>query len=234
MSLLPVTWTDGWPVIGAVGPSGRGLMSWGGVKPIKSLPAPRTSTDTFSARALGPDWEWMHNPRPGFWSLTERPGYMRLRAWRPGKTGNPLSAGNILTQRAWRTRGAQLTAKLDLSGMTDGQTAALGHFSNTYGLLGAYQQAGVRRIRYQRAGQAPLTGPVVSGRDLWVRMAWGLDGAAALAYSLDGRKFTAFGDTTQQTRASYRGSRVGVLTYNDSEDRGHVDIDRIDYDRRGH
>lgn len=230
MSLLPVTWTDGWPVIGEVGANGRGLMSWGGAKPVKSRPSARTSVDTFNTRTLGPDWEWMHNPRPGFWSLTERPGFMRLRAWRLSQADNPLSAGNILTQRAWRTTRAQMTVKLDLSGMADGQTAGLGHFSNTYGLLGAVRQGGVRRIVYRRAGQAPVMGPAAPGRDLWLRIGWGLDGRASFAYSPDGRRFTAFGEVTQQTRASYRGSRVGVVTWNDAGAQGHIDIDRVDYD----
>lgn len=229
MSLLPVTWIDGWPVMGEVGPAGRGLMSWGGAKPAPGRPAPRKTADTFAARTLGPDWEWMRNPRPGFWSLTDRPGFLRLRAWRPVRPDDPLSAGNILTQRAWRTSAARMTAHLDLSGMTDGQHAGLGHFSNTFGYIGVVQRDGVRRIEYRRAGQAPVTGPVVEASTVALRMAWGLSGQASMTYSLDGRRFLPFGDVTQQTRASYRGSRVGVFTYNDQADAGHLDVDAVEY-----
>jgi beta-xylosidase len=231
MSLLPITWTDGWPILGTPRPDGVGSMTWSGVKPVaRGKPAARRSIDNFNRPSLGPDWEWTRNPRPGKWSLTERPGWMRLHAWRPAKPGDPLSVGNILTQRAWRTTAAQMTVKLDLAGMTDGQHAGLGHFSNTYGMLGAYRQGGIRRLEYRRAGAAPQLGQVLKSRNLWLRMAWGLTGEASFAYSLDGRRFLPFGDVTQQTRASYRGSRVGVVSYNDEAESGHVDIDRVDYD----
>lgn len=229
MSLLPVTWIDGWPVIGEVGANGRGLMSWGGIKPIKSRPGPRRLVDGFSTKALGPDWEWMKNPRPGFWSLTERPGFLRLRAWRPARADDPLSVGNVLTQRAWRTERASMTVRIDLSGMVDGQHVGLGHVSNTYGYIGVGQTNGVRRIEYRRAGQVAVLGPVVPRRTVSLKMQWGLTGQASAAYSLDHRRFTPFGEVTQQTRASYRGSRVGVFTYNNETDGGHIDVDSVDY-----
>jgi len=231
MSLLPVTWIDGWPILGTPRQSGIGAMAWSGMKPVPGEKlAPRRIADEFSRAALGPDWEWTRNPRPGSWSLTERRGWMRLHAWRPAKPSDPLSAGNILTQRAWRTAGAAMTVKLDLGGMADGQHAGLGHFSNSYGMLGAYRRDGVRRLEYRHSGSPPQLGPALKGRSLWLRMAWGLSGETRFAYSLDGRRFVAFGDATQQARASYRGSRVGIISYNDEREAGYVDLDRVDYD----
>ena len=50
-----------------------------------------------------------------------------------------------------------------------------------------------------------------------------------MAYSLDSRRFTPFGEVSQQTRASYRGSRVGVFTYSDHAENGYVDVDESEY-----
>ena len=59
----PITWTaDGWPVLQTV--NGR----WGASYPTPNLPPPpravkpMTGTDTFAGTALGPQWEWNHNP----------------------------------------------------------------------------------------------------------------------------------------------------------------------------
>jgi hypothetical protein len=122
-----------------------------------------------------------------------------------------------------------MTARIDISGMADGQHAGLGHFSNTYAYIGVRQQDGVRRIEYRRAGQAPVAGPIVRGRAVDLRLEWGLAGQTSVAYSLDHRSFVPFGEVSQQTRASYRGSRVGVFTYNDDAERGHIDVDTVEY-----
>ena len=55
------------------------------------------------------------------WSLTERPGWLRLHAFKPLQADNLMKAGNTLTQRCFRTSSNEVVIKLDLSGMTDGQ-----------------------------------------------------------------------------------------------------------------
>jgi beta-xylosidase len=78
-SLLPVTWVDGWPILGKVGDDGVGTMVWGGEKPVKNMPAvvPQSSDD-FNGPKLGLQWEWNFQPRKEKWSLAERPGFLRL------------------------------------------------------------------------------------------------------------------------------------------------------------
>jgi beta-xylosidase len=79
--LEPVTWKDGWPIIGKdVDGDGIGEPVWQERKPIAGYPitAPQTD-DEFASDKLGPQWEWNHNPRHERWSLTERPGWLRLK-----------------------------------------------------------------------------------------------------------------------------------------------------------
>lgn len=70
------------------------------------------------------------------WSLTERPGNLRLKAFRPLVTDNLLKAGNTLTQRCFRTNKNEVIVKMNIEGMVDGQKAGLCHYSKSYAMVG--------------------------------------------------------------------------------------------------
>ncbi len=75
--LVPLRWEDGWPV---VSPStGRVEFTY----PAPGLPDHPWSElpprDDFDAPALGLQWNFLRTPQEQFWSLRERPGYLRLR-----------------------------------------------------------------------------------------------------------------------------------------------------------
>ena len=74
--LAPVTWRDGWPVVNETGTNALQvaaptllLQPWPAV-PVR---------DDFDAAALGGQWMNLRNPVPENYSLTERPGVLRLR-----------------------------------------------------------------------------------------------------------------------------------------------------------
>lgn len=75
--LVPVTWKDGWPMLGV---DGKDAITYKKPEVGKTykIQSPAT-TDEFSAKRLGLQWQWNHNPDNAKWSLTERPGYMRLK-----------------------------------------------------------------------------------------------------------------------------------------------------------
>jgi beta-xylosidase len=129
-SLLPATWIDGWPILGAPDANGIGTMVWSSRKPVDGRPiaVPQTS-DEFDGRGLAPQWEWNHQPRADRWSLTARPGFLRLHAFRGLDGDNLLKIGNVLTQRSVRAAGAEVVVRMDVAGLADGQHAGLCHFS---------------------------------------------------------------------------------------------------------
>lgn len=228
-SLIPVNWIDGWPILGKVGLDGIGTMVWSGKKPVPGRPIETPqSSDEFNRTRLPPQWEWNYQPRAGKWSLTERPGFLRLRAFQPLKRGDLMAAGNTLTQRSMRTRENVVTVPLDLGGMADGQVAGLSHFARDYATLGV-RQTGEMRILEFTHNQTVTPGPHLPARRVWLRSTWGLDGRSRFSYSVDGRNFTAFGDTYQLTWGRYRGDRIGIYTYNDKGEQGYVDIDWFRY-----
>ena len=228
--LLPVTWISGWPVIGQVGGDGIGRMIWRGAKPIAGFPLTSvTRSDDFGQRFLAPEWEWNHQPRPGKWSLMERPDFLRLYAFPALHTGDFWTIGNVLTQRSIRTKQSEVTVKLELAGMAEGQEAGLVHFAQSYCTFGVAQVGGVRRIAYNQGGQL-ARGPEISGKTLWLRSTWDYGGQSQFAYSLDGKRFVAFGQPYGLIWGRFRGDRIGLFTVNQTGENGYIDVDWLRYE----
>ena len=228
-SLLPVSWIDGWPIIGRPDAQGIGTMVWGGPKPVQGTQrASLVASEEFSSNTLGPHWEWNHQPQPGSWSLSERPGWLRLRAFKPIAPGDLGTTANVPSQRSMRTPANSVTVKLDMSRMADGQHAGLGHIAKAFGALGV-RQTGSRRIMEYLGEGGSIAGPQLGGRNVWIRSRWGSDGQAAFAYSTDGIRFMPFGPAYQMSNAHYRGNRVSLYTYGDRVGTGSVDVDYFRY-----
>jgi alpha-N-arabinofuranosidase len=75
--LAPVRWEDGWPIVGPG--SGRVERTYS----APDLPEQRwpsaPACDHFDTPSLAPCWNFLRTPRDPFWSLSERPGFLRLR-----------------------------------------------------------------------------------------------------------------------------------------------------------
>jgi xylan 1,4-beta-xylosidase len=75
--LVPVIWEDGWPIVSP----GIGRVEFEHALP--DLPEQRwpsrSTCDHFEAESLGLDWNFLRTPREAFWSLRDRPGFLRLR-----------------------------------------------------------------------------------------------------------------------------------------------------------
>ena len=228
-SLLPVTWRDGWPLVGTIGPDGLGSMVWSGKKPLAGTPilTPQSS-DEFNSPILEPQWEWNYQPRSEKWSLNERPGWLRLHAFRPLEPDNLMKAGNTLTQRCFRTFTNEVVIELDLSGMADGQQAGLCHFAKTYSAVGVKQDGATRRLVNVNNGVITL-GQSIEGTRLWLRSVWGLDGRSQYFFSLDGRAFAEFGSAYPLAWGNYRGDRIGLYSFNSKADEGYVDVNYFRY-----
>ena len=225
--LLPVTWRRGWPILGRVGKDGIGTMVWRGPKPIAA--GPPTSpviSDDFSARALDPAWEWNYQPREDHWSLTERLGWLRLSAFPPLRAGDFRSVGNVLTQRAMRTRSNVVTVRIDLSGMVDGQEAGLAHYARTAARVRVLRSGSGSSLAVCSPGCGAET-PLVQ-KELWLRSTWDFSGLSRFSYSLDGQAFTAVGAPYRLTWGDYRGDRIGLYTTGE-RDAGHVDFTGFTY-----
>jgi alpha-N-arabinofuranosidase len=86
--LAPVRWEDGWPIVSPG--TGRVEFSY----PVPDLPettwpqAP--ARDDFDIPTLPLHWNFLRTPREEFYSLSERPGHLRLRL-RPQRLSEPTN-----------------------------------------------------------------------------------------------------------------------------------------------
>ena len=232
--LQPVVWIAGWPMIGKdIDGDDIGEPILGGRKPINGFPinAPQTD-DEFTSDKLGPQWEWNHNPRNDRWSLTERPGWLRLKASVPVGKGEFWGACNTISQRIMGTGKGTIVTKLDLSGMKPGQQAGFVRFSSIYHLFGARMNIHGEKQLYVNANGKVQTGPVISSDFLWIRTV-NEGNQANFAYSTDGESFARFGPEFTIKFGNWCGDRVGFYCWNDNTAAGYVDIDYFRYDYDG-
>lgn len=234
-SLLPVTWINGWPIIGEVGSDTIGKMVWSKKKPITlKKPMLKIQTDDdFNSLTLHTQWEWNYQPRMDKWSLTDRKGFLRLYAFIPINPDNNnkilLRAGNTITQRSMRTKTNVVTVKLEIKGMSAGQYAGLTHFStSSYSTLGIKQVDEIRYLVYNYNDKDSV-GIKIEGKSIWLQSSWNNQGSNNYSYSLDGKTFISFGSASQLTWGSYRGDRIGIFNFNTKDDKGYVDIDYFNY-----
>jgi Beta-xylosidase len=251
--LQPARWgTDDWPAIG-VDQNGNGIgepvaqpqkPNVGAIYPIQTP----QSSDEFSSNVLGLQWLWNHNPDSTKWSLTARPGWLRLTA-RPissqsgtDGTGNAVQftednivfAYNTLVQLAMG-RACSGIAKIDASGMIDGQRAGVTLFGQVYGWIGIVKQGSAVSIRTNINGTY-TTGPTLSSDTVYLKAALDTNSCISFAYSLNGSAFTALGRTNQAvTRTWYEGIKFGLFTYNLSTgvSGGYIDVDYFHYTHDG-
>jgi beta-xylosidase len=135
-SLQPVTWEDGWPMVGV---NGKAVVTYkkpnvGREYPIATLP----TSDEFDSTELGMQWGWNHNPDPTKWSFSENPGYVRLRT--ASVVDSLPKARNTLTQRMFAyysdTTASIASTKMEIGHMKEGDIAGLAVFQDPYAFIG--------------------------------------------------------------------------------------------------
>jgi beta-xylosidase len=223
--LQPVRWEDDWPVMGERlpgAPNGQPVMTYRMPDVGRTFPPvhPQTS-DEFSRSTLGVQWEWNHNPVDSHWSLTERPGYLRLKALPATQL---VSARNTLTQ-VQQSRASQATARLELDGMAEGQKAGLAMFGKQPSWIGVVQREGKRALTFAHAG-VETQGEIITQDSVVLRMHVE-DEHVRYSYSLDdGKTFTNFGTRARMQFSWWKGARPALFTFSaEAGAAGVLDID---------
>lgn len=246
LTLMPCRWIDGWPMLGDEEGHVPSLM-----RALKSGEEEKhiICSDDFNADQLGLHWQWNHNPIDNAWSLTERPGFLRLKTNRV--VPNLFLAPNTITQRMEgpKCSGAVL---LDISKMKDGDCAGLAAFNSDSGILTikkngkkwtlemseqsvklSQKDKKVENVTEQIKETVTLTSPKI-----WLRV----DGdflprrdIATFYYSLDGEQWVKIG-TEHRMRFDWQrffmGSKFAIFCYATKKKGGWVDVDQFSYSRQ--
>ncbi|MBQ1667282.1 MAG: glycoside hydrolase 43 family protein [Prevotella sp.] len=252
LTLMPCRWINGWPMLGdengKVPDTMRPLVSG---QPTKSI----VNSDDFSDAKLGLHWQWNHNPIDEAWSLTERPGWLRLKTNRV--VPNLFEAPNTITQRM---EGPTCSGAIvmDLSKMKDGDCAGLSAFNGDSGVL-TIKKEGKRWIlsmteqsvsltdREKRVTDVKITEKEtieLKQKKIWLRVDGDFrpfkdnDGVkiggdmATFYYSLDGEQWVKIGSDFKMRfdyRRFFMGTKFGIFCYATKKNGGYVDVDEFKY-----
>ena len=250
--LLPMKWdNDKWPVIGNDGTT----------TPV-TLPMPVSGQPTafcvvsdefdngtthyqisekeekggefgYNGSDLKLEWQWNHNPDNRYWSLTDRDGWLRLKA--EVLAHNIRDARNTLTQRTFGPTCSAET-KLDASMMRDGDCAGLTSFQNRYGYVGVEVIDGVKYVVMRRAMEkddAPgkvIESVKMKGNVVYLRLECDFTNRtdkAKFYYSFNGKKWKQIGDEMQMHYdwPDFCGQRMGVFCFPTKTTGGYADFD---------
>lgn len=225
-SLQPVKWVDGWPMVGV---DGKAVVTYqkpdvGKQYPVTQLP----TSDEFNEPQLGMQWGWNHNPDSTKWSLTKRPGYLRL-ATAKVVTSLP-EARNTLTQRIFAHYNQSVpttgTTQMDVTHLKDGDIAGLAIFQNPYAYIAVTLENGVKKIIMVNNGKTVASAPM-KGDTIYLRtIASNQTAKATFEYSFDNHNFKPLGNelTMQFSLKIFTGNKFCLFNYATKEFGGYVDF----------
>lgn len=160
--LLPVTWTDGWPVILPPGQAVPAVAAMPGLADAPPPPVPLngnfTWRDEFDGPALKPVWNQLRTPHRNWFSLAQHPGSLALQpsAVSLPEPGNPSFLGH-------RQQHARFSASTAMRvPAVAGETAGLAAFQNEshhYSLGVRRHGAGLQVLLERSAGEGPGGAP---------------------------------------------------------------------------
>ena len=228
--LVPVKWQDGWPVLGVDGKVPDTLY----LPANKSLIPGIVASDEFDRKPGEPTlplvWQWNHNPDNKLWSVTQRPGFLRLTTGRVD--ADFLRARNTLTQRTIGPQCAGTTA-IDVSNMKDGDFAGLVLLQKQYGLIGVKRDGDANfLVMISAKTGSPVEVQKVSLTQKTVHLKAACDfnnraDTARFFYSLDGKSWTVIGSELKMayTLPHFMGYRFGLFNYATKTAGGFADFD---------
>jgi len=217
VTLAPVTWKDGWPMVGLEGNPGRAPRTW--LKPstpgaaTATIHAPYERNENFDGKTLGRVWQWNHNPDDKMWSLTG--GKLKLRTMPADQL---MWARNTLTQRAIGPVSVT-TVELDVRNLKDGDVAGLGNINVPCSWVGIVKDGDrtiLRRFEQVKNDTLDLSVDLADGK-IWLRLNGDFDNdKASYAYSTDGVDFKTLGDEMilSYQLITFQGARPSLFAFN--------------------
>ena len=235
--MCPIVWSNNWPIWGSL--NAAGYVPAVTNKPILGQPLLQPATsDEFTNTTLGLQWQWNHNPDNTKWSLTARPGYLRLM---PTQATNFWVARNTLTQKGqgpW-SRGE---ISLDVSHLQPGDICGFGTLGMTNGQIAVNcDQYGNKYLRMNvivpttnspglSVSQTSYGRVPVTGTNLYLRV--DMDFNASLgtcSYSFDDTNWATLGGQFNLAYdisvSTFQGEKYVIFCYNPSLGSGYVDVD---------
>ncbi len=235
--LMPMTWEDGWPMVGLKGNYGRAPRTWFNPGTKMGIPAtgqttekphaPYVRSDNFNGKTLGRVWQWNHNPDDRMWSL--KGGRLRLNSMPAEQL---MWARNTLTQRVIGPR-STTTVELSVKGLKDGDVAGLGNINVPCSWIGVVKSGKTLTLRCfeQLTNDTTDTEISLPTGKIWLRCIGDYDNdQAQYAYSTDGITFQTLGRMMPLSYQliTFQGSRHALFAFNiKGKNGGYADFDNF-------
>jgi len=236
--LQPMRWVNDWPVIGKdPDRDGKGepvaVFKKPNVARRYPVEVPQT-TDEFSSKEMGNQWQWHANNEKDWSSLVARSGWLRLNAVPlPIEAVNLWAVPNLLLQKLPAPT-FTLTTKIDANGLLPDEEAGLVMMGMDYSYLAIVRTENAFRL------ERTLCQDAIKGKEeteengldlpdgsLYLRVVVGPDANCRFSYSADGTRFTDIGESFKAREGRWIGAKVGVfaVSLTQAQNRGHADFD---------
>ncbi len=232
--LQPVYWEEDeegyrWPILGVKGKNGEQAavtMEKPNTKASSPLSVP-VESDHFDGETLGLPWQWNHVPDDSKWSLTERPGFLRL--YTASVTDDLAMARNTLRQRVTGLESSAVI-KLDTGNMADGDIAGLALLQTRPDQIGAsicVKRTGEKKVIAVCENNAEQISVPFEGESVVLRAhVPEFEYRVEFSYSLDdGKTFRRLGGRYDYVYGIYVGVGYGIFCYATRALGGYVDVD---------
>lgn len=233
MHLQPVLWQDDWPVIGVdLDRNGIGEPVYVWKKPnvdkVFPISAPQ-SNDEFDSIKLGLQWQWNHNPIDSNWSLSNRQGWLTLEAL---KAANLKEAKNTLTQKIMGNSG-EVIIQMDAAKMISGQRAGLVSLSSIFNAVGVLNKGGKLFLYFDKDGKEHEE-LEINKKIVYLKLKIDvLKERAQFQYSFDNKSFQNIGTDFKLLWRDWKGSKVGLFSFNELGNGGTAAFNFFHYDYDG-
>ena len=239
--LQPVTWKDGWPVMGINDKEycGEPVLTYRkpNVGREYSIETP-VESDEFNAPELGLQWEWHANPKQA-WGFPSANGYLRLYGQPyPADFTNFWDIPNLLMQK-FTAPEFTATTKLSAVLQNEGDKTGLIVMGWDYAYIALVKTSGGYALEYvqckdaeQKTAENFLS--VVELKDLKVNLKYNYKtpipdagiylrvnvesgGKCTFSYSTDGKKYIPFRETFTARQGKWIGTKTGLFVLNKEE-----------------
>lgn len=249
--LQPVTWKDGWPIIGVNENNYCG-------EPVRHHKKPNVGkafstetpieSDEFDSAKLGLQWSWHANPQQT-WAFPSPNGYLRMYGqYYPEDFVNLWNIPNLLLQKLSAPE-FTATTKLSTVLLNEGDRAGLIMMGWDYAHISLVKAKDGYAIEYatcndaeQRTAERTLLvrelkkikinekynyQTPIPDAEIWLQVKVTDGAVCSFAYSLDGRSFQSFPETFKARQGKWIGAKTGLFIMNRDEgtSRSWVDVD---------
>jgi len=237
--LQPMTWKDGWPIIGNDN-DGDGIG-----EPVSNYKKPNIGkdypkitppdSDEFNQPMLDLQWQWHANPQV-YWGFPTPNGHYTLFCRpKPENAKNLWDVPNLLLQK-FPSEEFTATTKMTFNARFDGEETGLLIMGLDYSYLQIKQKDGTLHLSQITCQDADKNGEEVASKAValksktfYLQVKVTAGGNCDFFYSEDGNKFQGIGSRFKAKEGKWIGAKIGFLALRNGtiNDAGSVDIDWI-------